>query len=247
MKKKLQCRVTDLPNEVRQVMEAHFGPALRENDVVVIWADGTVTIGVSCSPAIAQKVHNALERSKKTACPETERLRRRLRALVPHPPLAFPPKPVVGSERAPIIGWDVRAHQVAFVATQNIGGTVVRAGDFLLSPSGRKNKEPKHLRGKVLRVPRSQLGKVAANFDTLEVLEVSTDGSGDRDFMVPVIKKELATPQRRGWLDATSPLIVVRDLTEVASSAITADSDDAALFELLSQVGGRMPAREEAR
>lgn len=54
----------------------------------------------------------------------------------------------------------------------------------------------------------------------------------------------LAQPGARRGRDETSRIYVARPLRSPVSTVIAASSDDAALFELLAQVGGRLPAED---
>jgi len=102
--------------------------------------------------------------------------------------------------------------------------------------------EPPGLRGYWKRVPRACLARVAdaLNPDTLEVLELARGKVWKHE--VTALAASLRLTQQARWKDATSPLLIVRPRRSLVSEPVNAASDDAALFELLASVGGRMPS-----
>ena len=134
-----------------------------------------------------------------------------------------------------------------FLAESPIPDTCVRQGDYLTYTTYGKVAEPL-LRGAVaVRVPRAQLATVEAHFDCLRVLHVQWNPDyGTEAEQLRKMRQSLRRRQNPKWKDSTSPLLIVRPLVAPVSEPIEATSDDAALFELLCQVGGKMPPGEEA-
>lgn len=100
------------------------------------------------------------------------------------------------------------------------------------------NPLPEGLRGWHTRLPRAALRAVADGIgSTVELLEARRDTDMDG------LRRSLRMSASRGK-DSTSPLIIVRPLIAPVSEPIEATSDDAALFELLASVGGKMPTVE---
>lgn len=134
---------------------------------------------------------------------------------------------------------------VVFYADQTVPGTPIRAGDYLLLRwGGHERRRPNNL-APALPVPRAHLAAADAAMEdgSLRVIAVHKHAVW-RDSDAEVIaqcRAKLTKPQRANWSDATSPLVIVRPLVAPVSEPIHATSDDAALFELLHQVGGRMP------
>lgn len=156
-----------------------------------------------------------------------------LRRLVPHPPEDY-------TTNGPY--KRTNAHELAFRATADIPGTPIRSGDVILYLPYKRT--PAGLRGQQQRVPRSVLGVVAGHLDSLIVLERAV--RGDSGTTPEDVRARLMQPQRAGWQDKTSPLLVVRPLVSPVSEPIQAGTDDAALFELMCQAGGRMPQVEDS-
>jgi hypothetical protein len=55
------------------------------------------------------------------------------------------------------------------------------------------------------------------------------------------LHRALRRRQNPHWKDETSPLLIIRPLVAAVSWPISAGSDEAAIFELVAQVGRRMP------
>jgi hypothetical protein len=129
------------------------------------------------------------------------------------------------------------------LATALIPGTPVRAGDFLTFSTGHSQRTDPDVNGAVvLRVPRAQLPTVEEHFDALRVLHVQFNPEySSAHARLREMRTYLARRPNPRWKDSTSPLVIVRPLVAPVSEPIHATSDDAALFELLCQVGGRMP------
>lgn len=134
-----------------------------------------------------------------------------------------------------------QSHMASLVADKDVPDTPIRRGDIVLQlrPGDRGNPEPPDLRGRRIRVPRECLATVADALDHFTVLELGKGPTWHHS--VSDLERLLRTPQRANWRDATSPLLIVRPVEEEVSEPIFAGSDQAALFELLAQVGGRMP------
>lgn len=159
----------------------------------------------------------------------------RLRHVVPHPAVDY------STDDALRASCGGRAHELAAVATVDIVGTVIRAGDFVLwLHGGGGNPLPRDLRAcRTIRVPRDQLATVARYFDALRVIETSRRPFGCN--VAAWARHSLGKPQRGHWSDGSSPLVVVSPLVEIVSAPIVAASNEAALFVLLGQVGCRLP------
>jgi hypothetical protein len=156
-----------------------------------------------------------------------------LRALVPTPVFTMPLRP----------RGKVRGHWAALLAHRDVAGTPIRRGDIVLHLSEEPgNPHPPGLRGFFERVPRTCLAAVAdaLDTDTLEVLELAQFAAWEHS--VSELAASLRVTQQARWKDATSPLLIVRPRRSLVSEPVNAASDDAALFELLASVGGRMPS-----
>lgn len=133
---------------------------------------------------------------------------------------------------------------VVFHAEAAVPGTRIRPGDFvLLLRAGTERKVEASGPAIVSRVPRAQLAAADGGMEDgrLRPIHTSKIGAWAPETVVRVCRTKLAKPQRPNWKDSTSPLIIVRPLVATVSAPIQATSDEAALFELLHQVGGRMP------
>jgi hypothetical protein len=130
------------------------------------------------------------------------------------------------------------------LATSSITGTVVRAGDYLLYNSYGKHPMPEVHGARAFRVPRAQFRAVgeALDRDVFRVLHVSfhPEHSSAAEQLAKG-QEYLLRRQNPKWRDSTSAVIVIRPLVAPVSEPIHATTDDAALFELLCQVGGKMP------
>ncbi|HSW31885.1 MAG TPA: hypothetical protein VLH75_20545 [Longimicrobiales bacterium] len=132
---------------------------------------------------------------------------------------------------------------VVLYADRDVDGTAIRAGDFIAARWWEAAKDPAGVRANVFPVPRSQLAAAEAAIESQALREigiVAQPSWGNRSPMAR-IRAKLRKPQRPTWSDRTSPLLVVRPIAEHVSEPVVAATDDAALFELLHQVGGRMP------
>jgi hypothetical protein len=97
---------------------------------------------------------------------------------------------------------------------------------------------------RAFRVPRAQFRAVgeALDRDVFRVLHVSfhPEHSSAAEQLAKG-QEYLLRRQNPKWRDSTSAVIVIRPLVAPVSEPIHATTDDAALFELLCQVGGKMP------
>lgn len=154
-----------------------------------------------------------------------------LRSLVPGPVfrVAYGPKGRTNNGK----------HVVAMLAERNVDGTPVRRGDVVIRLLGSEHELPP-IRGQAIRLPRASFALVADNLDAFRVLELARYGDGTM-YEMRHVEKTLRRRQQARYRDNTSPFVIVRSLVGPVSEPIIATSDDAALFELLAQVGGRMP------
>ncbi len=153
-----------------------------------------------------------------------------LRSLVPHRVWS-----AIGRDHFGYVGL-----HAALLARASVPGTPILKGDIVLQLSGPGNREPPGLRGQRIRVPRQCLATVADHLTSLTALEMA-GSRGVWQHTLEKLEANLRARQKPAWKDATSPLLVVRSLVGPISEPILATSDDAALFELLARVGGRMP------
>lgn len=127
-----------------------------------------------------------------------------------------------------------------FHATGSVPGTPVQPGDFLVWEKERFTKRnPRMLAATAIRVPRAQLALVEAGISSGDVRPIRIPPDRrltTREARLDYARRALRRPQRPEWLDASSPLIIVRPLVSPVSEPIEADSDEGALFELLGQV-----------
>jgi len=129
-----------------------------------------------------------------------------------------------------------------FHATENVPETPVQAGDYLVYIHyARDRADPTASRAHVTQVPRAQLGTIGEHFDTLKPISIFPHPTGGRLGALSRVRRYLGRAQRPSWRDDTSPLFVLRPMVSPVVEPIQARSDDAAIFELLCQVGGRMP------
>jgi len=127
-----------------------------------------------------------------------------------------------------------RAHILA--AGSDIPGTIVRGGDVLLVRHRLYDRSMVDATGAlVLRVPRSQLRTVEEHFDRLRVAH-TTDPDG-----IGAARQRLRRKSGPKAREDTGVLFLLRPLVSPVSRPVVAASDAGALFELLAQVGGRMP------
>lgn len=184
----------------------------------------------------------AAARSRATLPPEIEQ---RYRAVLPHG--VGRTKPGRGDEyisRAPS-GW-------AFVATDEIAEAGIREGDVLLLIHMDRitRAQRRAVRGTMVRVPRAAY---VALIEAQDRLVYADDSWSDSWSGLPEFNpreeffKRLASIHKR-WIslgrkaeDATSKLLILRPLVEPVSQPLEAPTDDAAIFELLAEVGCRMP------
>jgi hypothetical protein len=135
---------------------------------------------------------------------------------------------------------------IIMLAREAIPGTIVRAGDYLRYQTYGQDELPKASGAAVLRVPRAHFAIVGQHFeDSVGVLYVPHNPDPKYSWLTAEARlgklRAYLGKQRKTWKDSTSPLFIIRPIRETLTEPIHATSDDAALFELLSQVGGRMP------
>ena len=95
-----------------------------------------------------------------------------------------------------------------------------------------------------LRVPRAQFSDVAealSHGESLRILHLDFVEHSSAEKSLRRMNEYLSRQQNPKWKDSTSRVIVIRPLVAPVSDPIQATTDDGALFELLAQVGGRMP------
>lgn len=151
-------------------------------------------------------------------------------------------------------GPDDRANHpvyAAFEADADIPEAGIRAGDLVLHLSylPMNGRQQRGIRFPLVPVPRAAFGAVIRALDdgTLRPVEAADRvGGTDEEEVREIARAWLARSgggrrARTAKLE-TSPLRIVRDLWEPASAPVEAASDDGALFELLAQLGCRMPA-----
>lgn len=128
----------------------------------------------------------------------------------------------------------------AWVATQAIPEVGLRPGDFLvqLRRCNLTKQDAAAIRRPFERVPRRAYQALLENIENLEMIRRG-------DWRHNLASYLTSGPARRGR-DDTSPLIIFRELVAPVSEPIDANSDEAAIFELLCQVGGRMPSSGES-
>lgn len=120
-------------------------------------------------------------------------------------------------------------------------GLAIRLGDFVVELRNGAAKWPiRPFRVTPVRVPRGDYLALAEATDAL--LPVWWGSRSPTPAFISYLRNRIT---KRGR-DDTSPIVVVRPLRSGVSEAIEATNDDAAIFELLSRVGGLMPKEEKA-
>ena len=133
----------------------------------------------------------------------------------------------------------------AYYAGEGIDGTPIREGDFLLHArylNGDRftREERAAIHGSVMRVPRSVFPKIAQHLESFRYIESNWGEDSPREH-IERFRKYLRNPAALRASDATSPILIIRQLRSPVGEPIAALSDDAALFELIYSTGGRMP------
>ena len=136
-----------------------------------------------------------------------------------------------------------------FLALRAVQGTPIRAGDLLMQLHG--NNDPRALResvsesARVIPVPRAAFGAILAHgCENFECIISSWDER--QAVAVRQLHKKLHHVHKRLQSsgrdpgNATSPLCLIRELREEVTAPIGAATDDAAIFELVAQAGGRL-------
>lgn len=149
----------------------------------------------------------------------------------PQPPEDTPSHPPLPA------GLETSSDAWIFRAREDIPDAGVRCGDYLLWHW--RKFDVKAGRALVRRIPRAQIRSVGLAYDSLTLIRRCMRNPPD------LVRRSLCRRQSPKWSDASSPLVIVRPLVAPVSSPIQAPSDAAALFELITQAGGRMPRREE--
>lgn len=141
-------------------------------------------------------------------------------------------------------GPDGRVTYRAFLATTGIPDVGAREGDFILELwNGTRPGVPRDarsfLRGTLTQIPRKGFPALAQGLAHLRFLESSW-----RESPRVALRWLSSYLNRKNVLrgrDDTSPFFVLRPFGTAVSEPIQAESDGAALFELLWQVGCRLP------
>jgi hypothetical protein len=138
------------------------------------------------------------------------------------------------------------------LANSDIAEAGIRAGDVLLMMIQGKallKRERRAINGSVRQVPREAFCAVLENAGTLTAVESSWPPCPLESAMESVLTKLKSAYNRflraKNGIKSPSPLLILRPW-RVVSSTILADTDTAALLELISQAGGRLTTREEA-
>ena len=124
-------------------------------------------------------------------------------------------------------------HYAAYVAERSIPVAGVQADDLILHVSYSRKRDLSTVRGYLQQVPRSSFTALATADALLWV-----EGSGKEDDL----RRYLTNRSALRAADHTSPLYILRSLVSPVSEPIQSSTDDAAIFELLYQVGGLMPS-----
>lgn len=135
-----------------------------------------------------------------------------------------------------------------WIATADIPDTPVRTGDILV----KKHRIIGPTTGfRVIRVPRDYYGQIAEHVDRLEMVDHNPQ-PWDRDLPMDQRRRKMQGSLRMGYAQfkkgrvkaESAPWMILRPLVSRSiTEPIRATSDDHAIFELLSQVGCRMPGR----
>ena len=124
----------------------------------------------------------------------------------------------------------------AFYATAAIPGTDIEKGSLVVH-AHRSTMTREHLtaiKGKMTRIPRSHFSLISEHIDSLRLIESSWDDT-------PKLGRYLRHRCALSGNDATSRILLVKPIGSAVSEPIEADSDAAALFELIASVGSRIP------
>ena len=126
-------------------------------------------------------------------------------------------------------------YHAALVATRPIPDLSISEGTFLLLSWKWAASERKAARGLLRQVPRSSFGTLREQFDAFEYV----DGDDRERFHTYLVRANHGR-------DDTSSVYTLRPYRHGPLIGVQAGTDAGALFELLCQVGGKMPPGEEA-
>ena len=137
--------------------------------------------------------------------------------------------------------WRIQGERVgsalfgsAFYATAAIPGTEIEKGSLIVHVYRLTQEMLAAIKGRFTRVPRSHFPLISEHIDSLRLIESSWSFD-------PKLGRYLRNRCALSGNDATSRILLVKPIGSAVSEPIEADSDAAALFELIASVGSRIP------